>query len=32
METLEPQRGTATGEISEEAELEPLPEVEEAFQ
>ena len=36
METLEPQRGTATGGISEEisgeAELEPLPEVEEAFQ
>ena len=31
METLEPQRGTATGS-AESAELEPLPGVEEAFE
>jgi 5-(carboxyamino)imidazole ribonucleotide mutase len=32
VETLEPQRGTVTGEEIQAAELEPLPEVEEAFQ
>jgi 5-(carboxyamino)imidazole ribonucleotide mutase len=32
VETLEPQRGTATGVSSSSEELEPLPEVEEAFE
>ena len=32
METLEPQRGTATGDEIQAAELDPLPEVEEAFE